>query len=480
MPKQFFAGILWVGVISGAVLTASATSPVNIVPLMTYLETDRDAYDIQDIQQPGVLDSFQPLEGSRFAMGYTGGHDHWFTVDFDLTRHAGWHVLEFYNPRLGEVILYQPDEEGNYHATALGSRHPFWNRQIAGLAPAFPIQIERDEPTRYYVRVRHYGSLRFEARLWDFETFNRSANRFLSFYLVLSVALLTLAIFNLSVFAQLRQMSYLWLGLFLVALNFNLMSMSGTANMLLWPTPSWWKFHSMPLTDLLTIWTGIAFCNTFLKNAPGAALMTRLNLCAGLLALLGVAGSMLFSYQAFYLVFLAGLLAPSVVTIMAVRAALAKQPYALRFLACWGMLLVAVILSCLLGPGYLPATPMTENIVFIVAFPAALGWSWTLISQVKQKIQDERHQLKQEVALNTSKLRDALEEVETLHGLLPICCSCKKIRDDSGYWQHVETYFHTHLETNFSHGICPDCATDLYPEYFPGSKDTEPPVFPKS
>jgi len=63
-------------------------------------------------------------------------------------------------------------------------------------------------------------------------------------------------------------------------------------------------------------------------------------------------------------------------------------------------------------------------------------------------------------------LRKAFDEIKTLSGFLPICASCKKIRDDSGYWNEVEKYISDHSEAEFSHGLCPDCAEKLYPEYF--------------
>jgi len=55
-------------------------------------------------------------------------------------------------------------------------------------------------------------------------------------------------------------------------------------------------------------------------------------------------------------------------------------------------------------------------------------------------------------------------EVKILKGFLPICASCKKIRDDKGYWSQIESYIQDHSEAEFSHGICPDCAKKLYPE----------------
>ncbi|MBU1739931.1 MAG: PAS domain S-box protein, partial [Proteobacteria bacterium] len=63
------------------------------------------------------------------------------------------------------------------------------------------------------------------------------------------------------------------------------------------------------------------------------------------------------------------------------------------------------------------------------------------------------------------ELQEALERVKTLRGLIPICAQCKKIRDDQGYWHQVETYVRDHSEAEFSHGICPDCMTKLYPEH---------------
>ena len=62
------------------------------------------------------------------------------------------------------------------------------------------------------------------------------------------------------------------------------------------------------------------------------------------------------------------------------------------------------------------------------------------------------------------ELTEALAHVKTLSGLLPICASCKKIRDDQGYWQQVETYISAHSDADFTHGICPDCVKRLYPE----------------
>ncbi len=63
------------------------------------------------------------------------------------------------------------------------------------------------------------------------------------------------------------------------------------------------------------------------------------------------------------------------------------------------------------------------------------------------------------------KLQDALEKIKTLRGIIPICASCKKIRDDKGYWNQIEIYIKEHAEVDFSHGICPECVKKLYPDF---------------
>ena len=63
------------------------------------------------------------------------------------------------------------------------------------------------------------------------------------------------------------------------------------------------------------------------------------------------------------------------------------------------------------------------------------------------------------------ELQHALKNIKTLSGLIPICASCKKIRDDQGYWNQVEKYITEHSDARFSHGICPACVKKLYPGF---------------
>lgn len=76
---------------------------------------------------------------------------------------------------------------------------------------------------------------------------------------------------------------------------------------------------------------------------------------------------------------------------------------------------------------------------------------------LRKRAEEEREKL-------IKDLQDALAKIKTLSGFLPICSSCKKIRDDKGYWNQIETYIQDHSEAEFTHGLCPGCTKKLYPD----------------
>jgi HAMP domain-containing protein len=94
-----------------------------------------------------------------------------------------------------------------------------------------------------------------------------------------------------------------------------------------------------------------------------------------------------------------------------------------------------------------------------------LAMAFNEMTERRKQAEEEREKL-------ILQLQESLSKVKVLSGMLPICSSCKKIRDDKGYWSQIESYIRDHSDAEFSHGICPDCAKKLYPEY---SKDVFPP-----
>ena len=91
------------------------------------------------------------------------------------------------------------------------------------------------------------------------------------------------------------------------------------------------------------------------------------------------------------------------------------------------------------------------------------------LSEANKKLAAEitEHKRTEEEKVQTiAELKNALLQIKQLSGLLPICASCKKIRDDKGYWKQIEIYIRDHSEAEFSHSICPECKKKLYPELY--------------
>jgi CheY-like chemotaxis protein len=122
-------------------------------------------------------------------------------------------------------------------------------------------------------------------------------------------------------------------------------------------------------------------------------------------------------------------------------------------------------------------TAMTDNGYLVSAFDAgALDYITKPIRKVDLRARvgsalrlkgeiDRRKAQEETLEKTNTELRKALQEVKVLRGFIPICMSCKKIRDDGGYWQQIESYIQKRSEALFSHGVCPDCYQKLAVEY---------------
>ncbi len=124
-----------------------------------------------------------------------------------------------------------------------------------------------------------------------------------------------------------------------------------------------------------------------------------------------------------------------------------------------------ISVSVPLGPHHELSRP--HQITMIVTHSAiwllGLLGAWLAVTGLGRRQEErDRAQREREAALNS--LIEARNQVKILSGLLPICASCKKIRDEDGRWQAVESYIHGHSQADFTHSICPDCYNRLYPE----------------
>jgi hypothetical protein len=117
--------------------------------------------------------------------------------------------------------------------------------------------------------------------------------------------------------------------------------------------------------------------------------------------------------------------------------------------------------------GHSEATNLVSEI--LQAFSVSMlpwGLAFMVLNAVIGLFLGKMKQADKEKSEVIAELKKALEEIKTLSGFLPICASCKKIRDDKGYWNQIEAYISEHSAAEFSHGICPECVEKLYPDIY--------------
>jgi len=160
----------------------------------------------------------------------------------------------------------------------------------------------------------------------------------------------------------------------------------------------------------------------------------------------------------------------------------------------WALVLLAAVLVLLWMPPsglavypYLEAFKVRLVVMYLILAIVTFGFEYSRrryrdamvvehqkLEQEAQLLQQqvrERERAEREKEALIQELQDTLAQVKTLKGLVPICAHCHRIRDDRGFWNQLEKYLHDHSDASFSHGICPTCMKENYPEV-----DAGPPV----
>ncbi len=114
-----------------------------------------------------------------------------------------------------------------------------------------------------------------------------------------------------------------------------------------------------------------------------------------------------------------------------------------------------------------------HELFFLVTMVFEVGFAVSFILMNNMRTEAELVSTADELKKSLTELEQAVLEVKTLKGMIPICMHCKKIRDDQGYWYKLEKYLAEHTEAEFSHGICDNCLKKMYPEDEDGDRSAE-------
>jgi len=389
----------------------------------------------------------------------------WLRLDIANHSDSRSFVLEFNNPRLPEIDVYTPSEDGGYAVSKLGVARPYAERPIQFPMPAAKLEFPPWETQTVYIRVFNTGDIRFVLRLWDAGAYmNHAASSYVGTYLMTGL-LLALVIFHLVIYFSLRESNYLYLSLFLTAWLLWYLAFTATGSMLLWSNLPRLAERSPTVTTFLVCGTFAIFGNSLLEVKRFAPRWSKLLLfyaaCCGVGIVLALAGDTMWRiYMAIALV----AVSPVLLILASLRVAGRGGRSARLFLLTWGVLHLGGVSVIVIASYFFGAEGFGATWINVVVVSSTLVWSFELTGRVKTRMREQQRLLEEKVEERTLELRTALSEVKTLSGLLPMCASCKKIRDDSGYWNSVETFIRENSDADFTHGLCPDCRKTLYPD----------------
>lgn len=435
---------------------------VNLTPHLEFLADPDGRVDPEDVVSPAVDHLFRPFWDTSVNFGIVETR-YWFRVTLvNETAESHTLYLELDNPRLNRVVFMTAPPSGTPRTEEIGTEVPFDVRDVAFRNPAFQVTLEPGETLPCYFSVRNQGSFRFHAHLRDSESFGQYRARSERYAALMAGVLLTMALHSLITYLLLRERGFL-LELVLV-LSFLLfeMAMDGYAFQLLWPNATWWADRAIVCLVGLCLGWMFLYSRHFLRTRDVAPGIDRWLLVFAAIGFLLVPANLTGFLAVNRISHMVSLMSPPVVIGAAIVCWLRGSKTALVFLGAWAFMLAGILLIALLGLGVLPRSFWAEAALQWGVFAALALLSFALAERVREAERSDRERLEAAVRERTAELEDALANVRTLRGLIPICCVCKKVRDDQGYWNQIESYILKHSEADLTHGICPDCASTLY------------------
>jgi PAS domain S-box-containing protein len=426
------AGRVLLGLLLAALAIAAAAADVRIgtagsYPLsheFSYLIDPSQKLTLDDIAQPATQARFRPLRpvGSGPNFGFDTAAI-WVRVSVDAAAGAPRHwLLEVAYPPLDHLELYVPGP-GGYAKQEAGDHLPFSSRAVAHRNHVLPVTLAPGEST-LYLRIQSEGAVIAPVTLWQERALwhhDQLAYSGLSLYFGLLAGLL---VYNLLLFASIRDRVYLLYVAFVAGMALFQLSLTGIGLQFLWPGQRSWNIYAPAVGSAMASTFALLFARTFLSSAVRTPLIDRLMLLevAGFQLALAV---MLFASYTWSNYMLQALVIAGVVTLMAAGAIGMRKdhPGARNFVIAWTVLLLGVLVLVLHNMGVLPSNQLTANAVVygsaleMVLLSFALADRVNVARRFKEQAQSRiaaEQALVQALSTSQEQLKATLKEREVI------------------------------------------------------------------
>ncbi len=449
------------GAQAGPAVFGAGISHINLAPTSEYVEDAGGTLTVDEVVADGG-GPFRPLDAHAVNFGLRSGI-FWFR--FGLRNDTGIaqrFFVEVNNPRINLADIYLPNASGGFDGTKCGTDLPFSERAVPDSRPIFPVDLAPGQETICLLRVESRGAYRFGLSAWnqaglDWHRMSRELMLGLFYGLILAAAVESLVLY-----AALRDRAFLYLTLMAGSTLLYELVLHGTAHQYFWPSAVTWADQSYLVTAGLCVMLTVLFVREFLDTRLNLPRMDKILLFfAWSGAAMGI-GRVLFDYRVNILAH--GVAGVGCAAVLGAGIACAVKGYrpALSFLFAWGAMLIGLLISLLMSTSLLPKNFITENGFHVGVAFSMIIFSLAVANRFRILKAQYSARLEGQVQERTRDLAAALQNVKTLRGLVPICSGCKKIRDDQGFWNQLESYLKEHSEADLTHGLCPECTRKLY------------------
>jgi hypothetical protein len=456
------------------VVTHADQSAANVAPHIEALADLESALTISDVLLPETSQRYEPINASMLNFGIIDG-TYWVRFQIHNTGNSPLEqYLEVEKATLDAVELYTVNGSSVDEHQIVRSDTAYNKRPVPARRPVFRISLGPGETKMYVMQIRTVGATSTNMTLLDPERYyERESHGVVAMGIYFGMLLIMTAHY-LVMFVVFRETSFLYLAATIASSAAYVATYQGYTFEFMWPeAANLSQRFTLPLVGIMFGFSAL-FAERFLdawKNSPKLAKV----LIA--IAVLGFCEPAVNAYGGVWsdaLAYALGIGTPLAILVAALNCLRTGKRAAWIFLGSWSLLLVSAVLYSLADIRVIPDVFVIQNGP-LLTFPVML-LMLSLAMWDRFKTNEERHRdtLEQRVEERTRELAKALEDVQTLEGLIPICAYCKKARDDAGFWSQIEQYISTRSNAEFSHGICPECLEKHYGDIVKGRKAQSP------
>ncbi|MEZ4615399.1 MAG: 7TM diverse intracellular signaling domain-containing protein [Caldilineaceae bacterium] len=416
---------------------------------------------------------FRDVSAPAPQFGFTAAA-YWLRIPVqNLHPTAKTFYLDVKNPLLDSVTLYVISNGTLQTTQQSGAQVAARQRPYLATTLVLPFPLAADATAELYVRVQSNGvTLQIPVAIHDEYELHSSVTFGWVLSSVLVSMLAAMLLYNLLLLTLLKSRLYLYYVLYLLCAFVAVASISGIGPAYLHPNSTWLSIRGIPFATAMVFALMILITREFVVSRAELWLNRWMKVLV-ILAALGSVGSLFWSMHFNYQMLITmDLVYPLFCFVVGVRA-LRQGHTEARFLiagqiSSW----LALVLTGLVAADILPYHALVYQGPAVGAVIDAILLSLALADRIRI-LQRDRVAAEERARRNLEIRSEELErlvvertsEIKTLHGILPICANCKKIRDDEGAWRGLEEYISHHTDAEFSHGICTDCMEQLYPEF---------------